>query len=448
MPGYNPDLSGVRLPSPVDASRVQTHRIALVALMDRVGQAVDLDALPGVAPDGTVAERIEGALVDASISLPDRGDLDLDALLVEARREIFEIGPLTPLLEDEDVTEIQVNRHDHVIALHGRRPVPVELGFSSEAAVGRAIRRLCIGAGKPLVEGEAFVDRRLRGGNRMFAVLPSRPDDQGHLMVVRKPQRANLSLEDLVRSGTISRAMASLLSQCVAAHANILVAGAVGAGTTTLLGALAGAGSTEDRVVVLQEEDELVFNQPLTFSLLLGDQPEERARAVQAAVHLRPDRLVVGAFAGMVAGQVVDAMSNGAVGVIAGTPAPTLRQAVLRLAVDIAAGRPGLTTEAARQWLASVFDLAIEVARLRDGRHRVLRVAELGLEEGELAIRDIFTFTVERTAAGGTIEGTFAPTGVVPSLVDDLAVRGVPLDSSIFRRHPRAEAGESGAPGR
>jgi pilus assembly protein CpaF len=77
----------------------------------------------------------------------------------------------------------------------------------------------------------------------------------------------------------------------------------------------------------------------------------------------------------------------------------------------------------------------IEIARLRDGRHRVLRVAELELEGNRVAVRDIFTFAVERTAAGGAVEGSFHPTGVVPGIVEDLAARGIQIDASIFKRH-------------
>ncbi|APR77595.1 Type II/IV secretion system ATP hydrolase TadA/VirB11/CpaF, TadA subfamily protein [Minicystis rosea] len=426
--------------APVDAARGIAQRAAIVTLLDRVAELCDLRPLAdGAPPDEALTERVERALADAAGAMRGQGDIDLDALLVEARRELLEHGPLTVLFDDEDVTEIQVVRHDYVVAMHGRRQVPSEIGFSSEAAVGRAIRRLCVAAGRPLQPGEVFVERRLPRGGRLFAVLP-RAEDSGHMVVIRKPQRADLTLEDLVRSGTISRAMAGLFTQCVAARANILVTGAEGAGATTLLGALAAAGSTDDRVVVLQEDDELIFNQPHTISILLGDTPEEGGRAVQAAARVRADRLVVGAFAGPVAAELVDVMGDGVDGVLAGARAPTLRQAVLRLTADIAATRPGLMPEVAREWLASVFDLAIEIARLRDGRHRVLRVSELCIEGNRIALRDIFNFNVERTAAGGAIEGTFAPTGTVPGIIEDLAARGFAVDPSIFRRHGKNDS--------
>ncbi|MEO5725950.1 MAG: ATPase, T2SS/T4P/T4SS family, partial [Byssovorax sp.] len=312
--------------------------------------------------------------------------------------------------------------------------VSAEVGFSGEAAVARALRRLCLAAGQPLQPGEQFVERRLARGARMFAILPPAAG-QGHLVVIRKPQRADLTLEDLVRSGTISRAMAGLFAQCVEARANILVTGAVGAGATSLLAALAAAGSTNDRVVVLQEDDELIFNQPHTISILLGETPEEGARAVQAAARIRPDRLVIGAFAGSVAAEVVDAMGDVVDGVLAAARAPTLRQAIARLTADLAATKPGVTPDIAREWLASAFDLVIEIARLRDGRHRVLRVAELAMDGSRFTVRDIFTFAVERTAAGGAVEGTFHPTGVIPGIVEDLAARGIQIDASIFKRH-------------
>jgi len=255
----------------------------------------------------------------------------------------------------------------------------------------------------------------------------------GHVVVIRKPQRADLTLEDLVRSGTISRAMAGLFSHAVTGRANILVTGAVGSGTTSLLGALAAAGSTEDRVMVLEEDDELIFNQPHIVSMLIGD-ADQGVRAVQAAARVHPDRLVVGAFAGRVAVEVVDAVGDGMDGVLAAARAPTLRQALARLTADLAATRAGIGPETAREWLVSAFDLAVEIARLRDGRHRVMRVSELQLEGGRVVPRDIFTFVVERTAAGGAVEGSFVPSGVVPAIADDLIARGVAIDVAMFKR--------------
>jgi pilus assembly protein CpaF len=423
-----------------DAAQMAAHRNALASLVDRVAEQIDVSSLASGAPaDEALLGRVERALAERATSMKSDGELpgeiDPDALVVEGRRELLELGPIGPMLEDEDVSEVQIFRHDFVVAMHGRRQVPTEVAFTSEAALVRAIRRLCHAAGRPLAADETYLERRLPQNARMFAVLPP-ASEQGHMVLIRKPQRADLTLDDLVRSGTISRAMVGLLGQCVAARANILVTGALGAGTTSLIGALAAAGSIDDRVVVLQEDDELIFNQPHTVSILLGETAADGARAVRAAARVHPDRLVVGSFAGLVAAEVVDAIGDGVDGVLAAARAPTLRQAALRLTADLAASRPGLTPDTAREWLASAFDLCIEIARLRDGRHRVLRVAELVTEGSGVAIRDVFSFVVERTAAGGAVEGTFHATGLVPRIVEDLAQRGITVDTSVFKRHP------------
>lgn len=272
----------------------------------------------------------------------------------------------------------------------------------------------------------------------MFAVV-AQVEGAGTMVTIRKPQRADQTLDDLVRTGAVSRVVASFLSQSVASRANVLVTGAYGSGATTLLGALAAAGSTEDRVVVLQEDDELVFNQPHTVSILLGDTAQAGARAVRAALRAHPDRLVIGAFAGHVVTEVVDAVGDGFEGVMAAARAPSLRHLVARLPADIAATRGNISLEVAREWLASAFDLVVEVAKLRDGRMRVLRVGEMVVENGQLVVRDVFTFVVERLAAGGAVEGSFAATGHVPRVAEDLALRGSALDPALFK--PTSKAG-------
>ncbi len=441
QPAQSP-RSSVRSGDVVDSSQAAAHRAALGKLMERAASAVDTAPLAsGEPPSPALASAIERALAEKASSMRSSGELppniDSEILVAEARRELFELGPIGPLLDDEYVEEVQVIRHDHVVALHGKKQVATEIAFTSEAAAARIVRRICVRAGKPLGKDEHFVERRLDRGARLFGVLPPASGD-GHMLVIRKPQRALATLDELVRNGTIARQMATLLAQAVQGRANILVTGGVGAGGTTILGALAGAGNLEDRVVVLQEDDELVLNQPHTVSMLIGDTAEEGARAVHAAIRVRPDRLVIGAFAGHVVAEIVDAIGDGVDGVLAAARAPTLRHLVARLPADVAATKRMLQLDTAREWLAGSFDLVVEVARLRDGRNRVMRVAEFSLAQGSpLELRDIFTFTVERTAAGGTVEGSFHPTGVVPRIAEDLVSRGMPLDLSIFKRAAR-----------
>jgi pilus assembly protein CpaF len=134
---------------------------------------------------------------------------------------------------------------------------------------------------------------------------------------------------------------------------------------------------------------------------------------------------------------VTEMVASGVDGVLALRHATSIKRALLRLSAEIAAARPGLGIGAARELLAGAYDVVVEVARLRDDRVRVLRVTEVsGVAADEIELQDIFTFVPDRTAAGGTIEGTFTPSGNVPQVVEAMRARGENLDSSMFSRPP------------
>ena len=166
---------------------------------------------------------------------------------------------------------------------------------------------------------------------------------------------------------------------------------------------------------MLQDDDELIFNQPHTVSILLRRHRPRKARAVtRAAIASTPIGSSSATFAGAVAAEVVDAIGDGSGSVLAAARAPTLRHALARLTADLAAAQARPRRRDRRgSALASAFDLVIEIARLRDGRARLVRLAELTVEGGALVPRDIFTFAIERTAAGGAIEGSLPSDGNV-----------------------------------
>ena len=426
-------------PSQVERAAAAQHRAALARLVARVAEQLDLAPLAaGGQPDDVLTHRVERAIREQTKALCDAGELgssvDLDALARDAQREVLGLGPLAALLDDDDVAEIHVLSYDHVVAVRGSQSYAVEPPFTSEASVRRVLSRLCREAGTPFTAGEPLVERRLPGGATLRAMLPPL-SMSGLVLVVRKRRESSTDLDDLVRLGTVSRAMATFLQASVAARANILVAGPRGAASASVLAALAGVSTTDERVVALNPPDSGALAPPGAVSFSLPEAGRAAADVVRMAATLHPDRLVVGSFAGEVASAIVEMIAEGGGGVIASAFAPSLRQAFERLVPDLACARPGLGTDTAREWLAASFDLAVEVARLRDGRHRVMRIAEIApVEGGAIVTRDIFTFVVERTAAGGAIEGSFAATGNVPRLAEDLARRGMAMDPALFKR--------------
>src|SRR5205823_2377288 len=124
------------------------------------------------------------------------------------------------------------------------------------------------------------------------------------------------------------------------------------------------------------------------------------------------------------------AVAEGAEGVIAAANAPTLRQTLARVVSQLMMARPGLSVESARDCVGESFEVAIEMATMSDGRHRITRIAELGGADAKgIVARDLFTFNPDPSG-----EGTFVATGVVPRVVAEFAARGVKVDQNIFKR--------------
>jgi pilus assembly protein CpaF len=390
------------------------------------------------APGDELRQQIEGLVERHAASLgakgPLPGDLSVESLRATALRELLEHGPLGPLLEDDGTSQVQVIDRRVVITRRGRRLAHRGLGFSSEAAVSRALTRLCAAAGSAPTAAESYVERELPNGRRLFAVRPP-VSRRGTMLVISKPQRSPVTLNTLVRSGTISRGMASLLGHAIAARTNLFVVGSVGTGVGRIVDALAAAIPAGDRTIWLCEPGATEHVTERIAAIDLGDTEQSRLAAIEAAARLQPDHMLVPPLAGPFLTAVLDAVTRGTEGVIMYGHASTLRHAVGRLSADVAGARPGLTVDTAREWLVSAFDLGLEVARLRDQRQRVARVTEFRVGSKGGSLRDVFTFSYHRTATGGSIEGAFHATGTVPRLVDDLAARGMPLDTSIFRRH-------------
>jgi pilus assembly protein CpaF len=169
--------------------------------------------------------------------------------------------------------------------------------------------------------------------------------------------------------------------------------------------------------------------------IALDTQPKKRREAIAASARMRPDYLVAPFLMGEDLATLLEQVTRGTQGVIMCATSATLRQAVARMSTDLATARSSIGSHVAREWIHAAFDIALEVTRLRDGRLRVVRLAEFRQSSsGHNSLRDIFTFAYHRTAAGGSVEGAFYASGTVPRVVEDIAARGMPLDTSIFRR--------------
>jgi pilus assembly protein CpaF len=426
-----------------EAPQIAARRLALITLVDRVAEAMDLAPLKA-SPlvDDALSQIIDRTVRDNAKFMRAEGEApegaDIELLVRDAMRELVGFGPVGPLLEDDDVTEIHCVRYDHVLAIRGGVTELAEVSFTSEEALGRTIARLSARSGEPWRPGETVIERRLaRGAHMMIGIAP--PTSAGYVLAIRKRRRVDMALEDFVRAGALTRAMATFVESCLLGRANVLVCAPRSSGTSPFLSALASAGPSGDRVATVQELDEIGVVAAHVVSLnmpgIVSDPGARGEEAVRAAVGMRPDRIVVTTLTSHVGAATLEAIADGAQGVIAAVQAPSLRQALSKLVTQLVLARPGLSVDSARECVGDSFDIAVELGRLPDERPRVLRLAELEKSDGKGVLgRDVFTFVPE---AGGAGDGTFIASGVVPRITSELAARGIKIDPSIFKRAGR-----------
>ncbi len=422
-----------------DSALQAGHRLALTMLLGRISDAIDLSPLreSSLVSEGLIS-AIERAAREQVAAMREEGEapeaIDLDAVMKEATRELVGLGALAAHLDDDDVLEVHFTRYDQASTLRvGRNVCTHEPGaFSSEDAFRRAIERLAYQSGDAWRAGEAFLERDLP---RLSFVAMAPPTSAHLALSVRKRRRVEATLEQLVNEAAVSPLMAQFLEACVASHANILVSGVSAA---VVLSALGSAGPVPERVVVVQALEEIALVDAQIVSLRFTDSEASGERMVRGAARLRPDRLIVDHLTGGVAAATLDAMLEGCEGVLASVSAPTLRQALARLVGQLVVYRPGLSVESMRDVVGDLFDIAVEVLQLPDGRVRITRIAELGGSDAKgILARDVFVFTPDSNPGQGTTDGSFSATGVVPRVASEFSARGLKVDAGMFKRSGR-----------
>lgn len=407
---------------------------AVRLLIERVSSKIDPRLLErDINPE--IRERVRLVLDDVYRQLQAEGGgfADDGQAKRAALAELLDLGPLGGLLDDPSVSEISASGAGFISVTRGSDRRTDELAFCSPHSAERVIARLCRTEGQPLAEGEWLVRRELPSLGFELEALRTPLSPGGAVLRLRRRDRLIVDLDGLVQLGTISRTIAVFLRHCIFAKANILVVGQRRSGVGAIASALCAAAEHE-RILVLPGESELASAGE---SLLeLRHSPEVSLDELLVSAGAFPDhRLVVDGFGGERGLSTLRAICAGAEGTIACMRARSIERALGQFCAEVALAHPGLSAGVVADAVVASFDVAIEVARLRDGRSRVLRLCELRRAQSPLVVGDdIFEFTIERTATGGTLEGSFHATGRSPHLSDELRARGARMDPSLFLR--------------
>ena len=385
-----------------------------------------------------LATKVEG-IVDRVIAAQTFAvtRLERERLIEELIGEVSGLGPLEPLLADETITEIMVNGPSHVYIERAGKIERIDSVFLSDEHVLRIIDRIITPLGRRIDKSSPRVDARLPDGSRVNAIIEPL-SLVGPVITVRKFPARPITVDDMIRFGTATDEMFDFLRACVEARLNVFVSGGTGSGKTTCLNVLSSFIPEDERILTIEDAAELQLRQTHLITLEarpsnLEGQGEITIRALlRNAMHMRPDRIIVGECRAGEALDMLQAMTTGHDGSLstghANSPADMLR----RLETMILMTGYELPLRAIREQIASAVDLIVHTARLKDGSRKIVNITEVyGIDDDEILVQDIFAF--EQTGFhDGRIEGTLKPTGIRPTFMSRFKSQGVDLPPGEF----------------
>jgi pilus assembly protein CpaF len=360
------------------------------------------------------------------------------ALVRDIQHEVFGLGPIEPLLADPTISDILVNTYRQVyVERHGRLEL-TPITFRDNAHVMKIMDKIVSAIGRRIDESSPMVDARLPDGSRVDGVIPPVALD-GPLLSIRRFAVIPLKMSDFVAFRTVTPEMAAMLEGIVKARLNVLISGGTGSGKTTLLNVLSGFIPVTERIITIEDAAELQLQQPHVVRMEtrpenIEGKGEITPRAlVRNSLRMRPDRIVVGEVRGAEVLDMLQAMNTGHEGSLTTIHANSPRDSLTRLENMIDIAGVMLPPKVTRQQISSALNVVIQLARLSDGKRRVVSIQEITGMEGEMvSMQEIFAFHQVGVAEDGSVRGHFAATGIRPKFVDRLQVRGVEVDDRWF----------------
>jgi len=376
------------------------------------------------------------ALIDAKAINITRNQRAL--LAQEVYNNVVGLGPLEPILDDPEITEIMVNGPHQVYIERNGRIEMSSAKFKDNAHVMHVIGRIVSSVGRHIDESSPMVDARLADGSRFNAIIPPLCLN-GPTMTIRKFSKKPYMTADLIRFNSVSPKMMSFLEACVKGKLNIIVSGGTGSGKTTLLNVLSGYIPNNERIVTIEDAAELQLHQDHV--VILESRPPNLEGAgevtirdlVRNCLRMRPDRIIVGEVRSEETLDMLQAMNTGHEGSLTTAHANSPRELMSRLETMVLMAGMELPLKAIREQISSAIDVVVHESRMKDGSRKVVNISEIvGMEGDTITLQDLFYYKVEGVDTTGKLTGKFYSTGIRPKFLDKITSSGILVRDDWF----------------
>ena len=353
--------------------------------------------------------------------------------------DILGYGPIEPLLNDPDITEIMVNGYDQIYVERFGLIEQTSVTFENNNHLMRVIDRIVSPIGRRVDETSPMVDARLPNGYRVNATIPPL-SLTGPILTIRKFAARPFTAQDLIANLTMSVQLVNFLKSCVEARVNLAVSGGTGTGKTTLLNVLSSFIPEAERVITIEDTAELQLSQEHVVRLekrppnIEGKGEITIRQLVINALRMRPDRIVVGECRGGEALDMLQAMNTGHDGSMTTVHANSPRDTLRRIETMVLMAGMELPLKAIREQVASSIELIVHMSRVRDGSRKVVQVSEVqGMEGDTIVMQDMFVFK-QTGIENGVVQGKLVPSGLRPRFMHKFAENNIEIADDVFEK--------------
>ena len=342
-----------------------------------------------------------------------------EELLNDISSDVFGYGPLDSLLARDDIADIMVNGCNTTYIEVSGRIERTNIQFRDDAQLTSICQRIVSQVGRRVDESSPICDARLIDGSRVNVILPPLAID-GPALTIRKFKKDKLTLDQLLKFGSISQETSEILQIIGRVRCNVLISGGTGSGKTTLLNCLTNYIEHTERIITCEDAAELQLQQPHVVRLetrppnLEGEGQVTMRDLVRNCLRMRPERIIVGEVRGSEAFDLLQAMNTGHDGSMGTLHANSPREAIQRLESMVTMGGFGLPAKTIREMIASSVDVIVQASRMRDGSRRVTHITEvLGMEGDVMTTQDVVVYDITGETEDGKLIGQHRGTGVL-----------------------------------